>query len=238
MSDAKTNLIVALDVSTLDEAAALVDSLGTSVSWFKIGKQIFTENGPAAVKMLKSRDKKVFLDLKFHDIPNTVAAAVRSAGRIGADMVNVHASGGAEMMAAAAEAAQEFDMLLIGVTVLTSMNEAELSNIGVSASPEHQVVRLARLAKDSGLAGVVCSAWEIGAIQDACGADFQRVVPGIRPAGADHGDQKRVMTPGQAAATGAQFIVVGRPITRADNPQQAAAAIQKELEEAGRPGGV
>ncbi|MFO7822124.1 MAG: orotidine-5'-phosphate decarboxylase [Lentisphaeria bacterium] len=230
MRQVETELIVALDVASLDEAAALLDNLGDSVTWFKIGKQIFTENGPAAVKLLKDRDKKVFLDLKFHDIPNTVAGAVRSAGHIGADMVNVHAAGGIEMMSAAVEAAREFDMFLVGVTVLTSMNAAELANTGVADEPEVQVLRLARLAREAGLDGVVCSAWEINAIQKACGPDFQLVVPGIRPAGAEHGDQKRVMTPAQAAAAGTQFIVVGRPVRRAADPRQAAAMIKNQLQ--------
>lgn len=235
MTTSGTQLIVALDVASLDEASRLLDELGDSVTWFKIGKQIFTENGPAAVKLLKERDKNVFLDLKFHDIPNTVAGAVRSAGHIGADMVNVHAGGGSEMMAAAAEAAREFDMLLVGVTVLTSMNAAELANTGITDEPEVQVLRLARLAGKAGLAGVVCSAWEINAIREACGPDFQLVVPGIRPAGADHGDQKRVMTPARAAEAGAQFIVVGRPVTRAESPRKAAQMIHRELStDAGR----
>lgn len=227
--DPNTQLIVALDVASLDEAANLVDAVGDAATWFKVGKQIFTENGPAAVQLLKCRGKKVFLDLKFHDIPNTVAGAVRSAGHIGADMVNIHASGGAEMMAAAAEGAQEFDIYLVGVTVLTSMNTAELNNVGILDEPQVQVVRLARLARDSGLDGVVCSAWEINAIREACGVDFTLVVPGIRPAGAAHGDQKRVMTPRQAADAGAQFIVVGRPITQSENPHRAAAQIQQSI---------
>ena len=229
MNCQKTELIVALDVDELDQALRIVDALGEHVEWYKIGKQVFTANGPQAVHLLKERGKKVFLDLKFHDIPNTVAAAVRSAGKIGADMVNVHASGGGEMMKAAAEAAREFDMILVGVTVLTSMNSSELANIGISSSPEQQVIRLARLARNAGLDGVVCSAWEIAAIHKVCGADFQLVVPGIRPAGADHGDQKRVMTPAQAAAAGAQFIVVGRPVTQAENPVTAAKLVKQEL---------
>lgn len=227
--NSRTELIVALDVDSIEEGLALVDKLGDSVTWYKIGKQLFTRFGPEAVASIKARGKKVFLDLKYHDIPNTVAQAVRSAAAIGADMTNVHAAGGPAMLQAAAKAAGGSNTLLIAVTVLTSMNQEELTAIGVSASPMEQVVRLARLAQAAGVPGIVCSAQEIVPIRAACGPDFQLVVPGIRPAGADHGDQKRVMTPAEAAQAGANYIVVGRPITAAADPRAAAFAILSEL---------
>ena len=225
-----TTLITALDVSSEDEAYALVDRIGPAVTWYKVGKQLFTRVGPAIVKGLKARGKKVFLDMKFHDIPNTVGQAVRSAAAIGADMCNVHASGGPTMLKAAAEAGKETGILVTAVTVLTSMDGAELSAIGLDVTPAEQVVRLARLTNSCGLPGVVCSALEIKLIREACGNDFVLVVPGIRPAGASKGDQKRVMTPHEAAEAGAQFIVVGRPIIAAEDPAAAAAAVQAELQ--------
>jgi orotidine-5'-phosphate decarboxylase len=225
----QTELIVALDVDTIAEGLALVDQLGDSVTWYKIGKQLFTRFGPEAVTSIKARGKKVFLDLKYHDIPNTVAQAVKSAAAIGADMTNVHASGGPAMLQAAAKAASGSNTLLIAVTVLTSMNQEELAAIGITASPLEQVVRLARLTQAAGVPGIVCSAQEIVPIRAACGPEFQLVVPGIRPAGADHGDQKRVMTPSEAAQAGANYIVVGRPITAAADPRAAALAILREL---------
>jgi orotidine-5'-phosphate decarboxylase len=227
----KTELIVALDFAIRQDAEALVDEVGDAVTWYKIGKQMFTRYGPSAVEMLKQRQKRVFLDLKFHDIPNTVAKAVESALDIGADMVNVHASGGAAMMAAAAKSAKSAnpDALLIAVTVLTSMDESALRGVGVPRQPAEQVEALARLAQDSGVQGVVASAHELELISRACGADFVTVIPGIRPAGAALGDQKRVMTPEQAAALGAHFIVVGRPITQAEDAARAARDIQASL---------
>jgi orotidine-5'-phosphate decarboxylase len=224
-----TQLIVALDVNTPEEGLALVDRIGDACTWYKVGKQLFTRYGPDIVRQLKERGKKVFLDLKFHDIPNTVREAVRSAAAIGADMTNVHASGGAAMLAAAAEGAKESDVLLIAVTVLTSMDEQELAGVGIAASPRDQVVRLAQLTEANGVPGVVCSALEIGPLREACGPDFVLVVPGIRPAGSSADDQKRVMTPGQAAELGANFIVVGRPIRCAEDPAAAARSVVAEL---------
>ena len=215
----------------MTDALNLVESLGNSVEWYKIGKQLFTRYGPDAVKQLKQLGKHVFLDLKYHDIPNTVAQAVRAAAAIGADLTNVHASGGPAMLKAASKAASESGVLLIAVTVLTSMDTTELAAVGLSCSPEEQVVRLARLAQDNGVPGVVCSAREIVPIRKACGSDFVLVVPGIRPAGSSHGDQKRVMMPQQAAEAGATFIVVGRPITQAADPKSAANTILAELAE-------
>lgn len=235
-----TKLIVALDVDTLDKALEIVDAAGAEVEWYKIGSQLFCEAGPKAVQALKERGKKVFLDLKFHDIPNTVANAVTAGVKMGADIVNVHASGGSEMMRAAVDAsakiADEKGMetpLIIAVTVLTSMDAPALTsalNANEEIQPANHVAHLAKLAKSSGMNGVVCSAKEIELIKDACGKEFVLVVPGIRPAGSALGDQKRVMTPAEAAAKGADFIVVGRPVIKADNPAEAAKAINLELE--------
>jgi orotidine-5'-phosphate decarboxylase len=233
-----TKLIVALDKDSLSEALAIVDAAGESVEWYKIGSQLFCKEGPAAVKAVKEKGKKVFLDLKFHDIPNTVANAVANSVLMGVDMVNVHASGGEEMMLRSVEAATEAAVegglpLVIAVTVLTSMNEAGLNQVLKSdpvRSPAEQVEILAKLAKSSGMHGVVCSAHEIEIIRNACGNDFNLIVPGIRPAGSAVGDQKRVMTPAEAAAKGADFIVVGRPVLNAPDPAAAAQAINEELE--------
>ena len=224
-----TVLIVALDVDTLPEAEAVVRSCGDAVVWYKVGKQLFTRHGPEVVRTLKGAGKKVFLDLKFHDIPNTVGQAVRAAAAIGADLVNIHASGGPAMLKAAADAGVKAGIPVIAVTVLTSLNREELQAVGFPPDPEQQAVRLAALTRTAGLRGVVCSAWEIAAMRREFGPDFLLVVPGIRPAGADHADQKRVMTPAQAAAAGADFIVVGRPITQAPDPAAAARAVLAEL---------
>lgn len=233
-----TELIVALDKDSLSEALAVVDAAGEGVRWYKIGSQLFCKEGPAAVKAVKDRGKKVFLDLKFHDIPNTVANAVANSVRMGVDMVNVHASGGEEMMKRSVEAAKEATVgenvpIVIAVTVLTSMNEAGLNQVLLCEprrSPAEQVEILAKLAKQSGMHGVVCSAHEIDIIRSVCGEDFSLIVPGIRPAGSAVGDQKRVMAPAEASAKGANFIVVGRPVLNAPDPAVAAGIINKELE--------
>lgn len=224
-----TVLIAALDVASKEEAWSIVERIGAEVTWYKVGKQLFTRFGPEMVTGLKKRGKKVFLDLKFHDIPNTVAQAIRSGAAIGADIINVHASGGPAMLRAAAAAARETGATVIAVTVLTSLDAAELSAIGIAASPAEQVLRLTRLTQEAGLQGVVCSAQEITLIKGICGPDFLTVVPGIRPAGAAHADQKRVMSPGEAALAGASHIVVGRPILAAPDPAQVARAINLEL---------
>ena len=231
---AMTNLIAALDTPSLEEGLGLVDKLGDSVEWFKVGSRLFCLSGPTAVRELKKRGKKVFLDLKFHDIPNTVANAVEAVAGSGADMVNVHALGGSEMMRAAAGAAKKSnpEPLIIAVTVLTSMNDDSLREaLGSEApcAPETHAPRLAEMAKNSGMDGVVCSAWEIEAIRRVAGDDFKLIVPGIRPSGTDIGDQKRVATPAMATEKGADFIVVGRPIYAARNPAEAANAITAEI---------
>ena len=238
-------ILVALDVDSAAKAIALADALRGTVGGYKIGKQLFTAAGPAVVHELTSRGDRVFLDLKFHDIPNTVAGAVQSAVATGAWMVNVHASGGSAMMKAAADAATKAAAalgrprpLVIGVTVLTSMNEAALAEIGVSRPVIEQVVHLARLAKQSGLDGVVASPQETAAIREACGPDFQIVTPGIRPLRPGSGqaadqqgkdDQARTLTPAEAMKAGSTYLVIGRPITGAPNPREAAEQIAASL---------
>jgi len=224
----RPELIIALDLDTLDEALDMARTIGPEASWFKIGKQLFTRTGPSSVRALKDMGAHVFLDLKFHDIPNTVAQAVRAAADIGADMVNVHASGGPTMLRAAAEAAADAGVILVAVTVLTSLDRQELASIGIDRDPLDQVLRLATLARDAGLHGVVCSPREINALRQSCGRDFVLVTPGIRPASSALDDQKRVMTPAEAARAGADYIVVGRPITRSDDPAGAAAEVRAE----------
>lgn len=230
-------ILVALDVDSAAKAIALADTLRGAVGGYKIGKQLFTAAGPAVVHELTSRGDRVFLDLKFHDIPNTVAGAVQSAVATGAWMVNVHASGGSAMMKAAAEAATTAAAalgrprpLVIGVTVLTSMTDAALAEVGVARPVLEQVVHLARLAKQSGLDGVVASPQETAAIRAACGPDFQIVTPGIRPAdqqGKD--DQARTLTPAEAMKVGSTYLVIGRPITGAPDPREAAERIAASL---------
>ncbi len=233
MTEKTTRLMVALDVPELETALTLVDRLGDQVEWYKVGKQLFTHYGPKVLEELRTRGRKVFLDMKFHDIPNTVAQAIRSAALIGADIINVHASGGPAMLAAAAEAGRETGKTVIAVTVLTSMDAEQLAAIGIQATPAEQVLRLARLTQEAGLPGVVCSALELPMLRREFGPDFLTLVPGIRPAGAAAGDQKRIMTPAQAAAAGASYIIVGRPIVAAPDPAAAAQAVLAELETVG-----
>jgi orotidine-5'-phosphate decarboxylase len=230
-------ILVALDVESAQQAITLADTLRGVVGGFKIGKQLFTAEGPAIVRTLSERGDRVFLDLKFHDIPNTVAGAVASSVSTGAWMVNVHASGGRKMMEAAAEAARTTAQrtgrerpLVIGVTVLTSLDEAQLQETGITTGVLDHVVHLARLAKASGLDGVVASPQEIAAIRQACGPEFLIVAPGIRPRTSSPrtDDQARTMGPAEAVAAGASYLVVGRPITAADNPRLAAQEIASQ----------
>lgn len=228
-----TNLvIVALDHASGAQALQLVDKLDPSTCRLKVGKEMFTREGPDFVRQLVKRGFDVFLDLKFHDIPNTVAGAVRAAAELGVWMVNVHASGGKRMMQAAREALEPFGEkrpLLIGVTVLTSTADQELSELGLAPDAKQQVLRLANLAKDSGLDGVVCSAQEATELKAALGAEFQLVTPGIRLAGAVADDQRRVMTPVAARDAGADHLVIGRPITGSDDPAQTVNLINQQL---------
>ena len=231
-------LLVALDVDTGDRAIALATELRDVAGGFKIGSRLFTLEGPALVRRLVDAGGRVFLDLKFHDIPNTVAQAVEAAVRTGAWMINVHASGGAAMMQAAARAGSDASALdgraaplLIAVTVLTSMDHASLRETGVERPLLEQVVTLARLAQAAGLQGVVASPHETAAIRSACGPEFTIVTPGIRgaSAGQEQNDQARTMGPGEAVRAGASFIVVGRPIIAAPQPRAAAEAIIEEI---------
>ncbi|HTB81731.1 MAG TPA: orotidine-5'-phosphate decarboxylase [Opitutaceae bacterium] len=226
------DLILALDVPTREAAAPLLRSLRGSLRWVKIGLQMFTAHGPDCVREAAELGFQVFLDLKLHDIPNTVAKAVESLAPLPIGMLTLHTAGGREMMAAARAAQMQTrpDLLLLGVTVLTSMDAAGLAEIGVAATPDAQVVRLARLAAEAGLRGLVCSPLEVPLLRAQLPADVQLVTPGIRPAGEAGGDdQKRTLTPAEAARAGASYIVVGRPILKAKDPAAAARAILAEL---------
>lgn len=214
-------VIVALDYDNKDTALAFVDKLDSSLCKLKVGKEMFTLFGPEFVKALIAKGFDVFLDLKFHDIPNTVAKACRAAAELGVWMVNVHASGGLPMMQAAKEAiatSRNPQTKLIAVTVLTSMDEAQLADVVSGVTPEQQVLRLAALTEKAGLDGIVCSAQEASALREKHSDDFLLVTPGIRPVGADAGDQKRVMTPPDAMKAGVSYLVMGRPITKAEDP--------------------
>ena len=233
-------LIIALDVETADEARRLFSLLGAEAGMFKIGSQLFTAAGPEFVREIVAKGGRVFLDLKFHDIPNTVAAACREVVRLGVSLFNVHASGGGEMMRRAVEAAAEVAERegltrpkLIAVTVLTSANAAVLHEIGVARELEAQVKMLAELAAANGLDGVVASPHEIAAVRSVVAReDFLLVTPGVRPAASTHDDQKRVMTPGEAVRAGANYLVVGRAILNAPEPQRAAREIVEEMNRA------
>ena len=216
-----SKIIVALDYEKESDALALVDQIDPNLCRLKVGKEMFTTLGMNFVKQLHQRHFDVFLDLKYHDIPNTVARAVRSAADLGVWMVDLHASGGLRMMEEAKRILEPYGKdapLLIAVTVLTSMEDLDLLQIGINASPMEQVLRLAHLTQRAGLDGVVCSPQEVEILRNACGEEFKLVTPGIRPTGADFGDQRRVMTPTAAIRAGSDYLVIGRPITKADNP--------------------
>jgi orotidine-5'-phosphate decarboxylase len=229
----RDRLIVALDVSRAAEARRIVAALGDSVSTYKVGKQLFTAEGPQVVRDLVASGSRVFLDLKFHDIPNTVGGAVREACALGVSMLTVHASGGEKMLRAAAEAAakSESKPLVLAVTVLTSLDQADLEEVGVLGDMSIQVLRLATLAKRAGCGGIVTSAKETAFVRQRM-QDLAILVPGVRPAGSDAGDQARIATPAEAIQAGATFMVVGRPITAAADPVKAARAILNEMEQA------
>jgi orotidine-5'-phosphate decarboxylase len=232
MMSPRERLIVALDVSSSTEAQKIVAGLGDSVQTYKVGMQLYTAEGPQVVRDLVASGRRVFLDLKYHDIPNTVAAAVREAAQLGVSMLTVHASGGTKMLRAAAEAAREKSSALqvLAVTVLTSMDEQDLSATGVPGQVVDQVVRLASMALTAGCAGIVSSAQEVRTLRAKLGGDYLAVTPGVRPAGSAHGDQARVVTPAEAIAAGATHIVVGRPITAAANPTLETEKILREMQ--------
>jgi len=228
----KDRLIVALDVSSAAQAQRLVQTIGDAATTYKVGKQLFTAEGPQVVRDLIASGRKVFLDLKFHDIPNTVAGAVRSACELGVSMLTVHGSGGSKMLKAAVEAASQSSAkpLVLAVTVLTSFADADLQEIGVSGTALSQVLRLGALARNAGCGGLVASAKEAKELRRELGEDFAIVTPGVRPAAAAAGDQARVVTPADAIAAGSTYLVVGRPILDAPDPAKAAAAILSEIE--------
>jgi orotidine-5'-phosphate decarboxylase len=234
MEEARKRLIVALDVPSTEAAEDLVKRLEGQCKWFKVGMELFTAAGPAAVEMLVKRGHSVFLDLKFHDIPNTVAGALRSAAGLGVRMVNVHASGGPAMLEAARAALEGMTNPpeLLAVTVLTSMDAAQLKAAGIERTAANQVELLARICLEAGIRGFVCSPEEVATLRELTGPEGILVTPGIRPGGADAGDQRRMATPAAALRGGAIYLVVGRPITQAPEPAKAAEAILKEMAEA------
>jgi orotidine-5'-phosphate decarboxylase len=234
MQHPQPRLIVALDVESAAAARKIVAAVGSSTSCYKVGKQLFTSEGPALVRELVAAGHEVFLDLKFHDIPNTVGAAVKQAAELGVAMLTVHAGGGSKMLKAAVNAARSSasQPMVLAVTVLTSMTDSDLLEIGVNGDVPTQVLRLANLARNARCGGVVTSAHEAAAVRSALGPGFAIVTPGVRPQGADIGDQARVVTPADAIRAGATHIVVGRPITAAPDPAQATRAILNEMREA------
>ena len=228
-------IIVALDYPSIEQAMKMANQLDPSKCRVKVGKELFTRSGPAIIESLSAKGFDVFLDLKFHDIPNTVAKAVRAAAEQGVWMVNVHASGGRKMMECAAnELAKVVDnrTLLIAVTVLTSMQRSDLVEIGLDVDPQEHVRRLAELTQKSGLDGVVCSAQEVAMLRKIVSSDFALVTPGIRLEGDSSDDQQRIMTPGSALALGCSYLVIGRPITKAASPMAALLAIENDIAQA------
>jgi len=234
LEEARKRLIVALDVPDAASAARLVAQLEGNCQWFKVGLELFVSAGPAVLEPLVKRGHSVFLDLKFHDIPNTVAGAVRSAASLGVQMMTIHAAGGPAMLAAAHTALEGLTNPpeLLAVTVLTSMDSAQTAAIGLDRSPASQVELLAKMGLAAGIRGFVCSPQEVATLRALTGPEGVLVIPGIRPAGAGIGDQKRIATPADALRTGASYLVVGRPITQAPDPARAGEAILKEMAEA------
>ncbi|ENU47819.1 orotidine 5'-phosphate decarboxylase [Acinetobacter nosocomialis NIPH 2119] len=222
MEESLLSIIVALDAKSQYDALKIVEQLDPTLCRVKVGKELFTHEGPSVVKKLQEENFEVFLDLKFHDIPNTTAQAVCAAADLGVWMVNVHASGGRKMMETCVERlkAGNYQTQLIAVTVLTSMGREDLKDIGLDIEPVEQVKRLAKLTKESGLDGVVCSAQEAKILRELIGEDFSLVTPGIRPEGSNADDQKRIVTPKQAMLDGSTHLVIGRPITKAEDPTQ------------------
>ncbi|MBT8122957.1 MAG: orotidine-5'-phosphate decarboxylase [Gammaproteobacteria bacterium] len=232
-----SRIIVALDYPTAEAALALVERLEPGSCRLKVGKELFTRAGPQLVTALGKRGFDVFLDLKFHDIPNTVASACHAAADLGVWMLNVHAIGGARMLQAAREGVSRsgHDALLIAVTILTSMDDSDLAAVGLSGTPQDNVLRLAALANDCGLDGVVCSSRETGLLRAQAGDDFVLVTPGIRPAGSAADDQRRVMTPVEAIQNGSSYLVIGRPVTQADDPVGVLRTINSDIAAVGQP---
>jgi orotidine-5'-phosphate decarboxylase len=224
---AKEKIIVALDVPTAAEAKAILTELEGAATWCKIGMQLFTKEGPSVVALAKARGFHVFLDLKFHDIPNTVASGVRSAAELGVDMLTIHLAGGPEMIRGAVAAAP--NVCVLGVSVLTSSTAETLAAVGIPHDPASWVPQLAGVGADCGIGGIVCSPLEIGTVRAAVGPDVKIVTPGVRPAGADLGDQKRVLTPAAAIAAGADYLVIGRPILAATDRRAAFEAVVAEI---------
>ena len=234
MERARKRLIVALDVPDARSASELVNRLENTCQWFKVGLELFVAAGPAVLEPLVARGHSVFLDLKLHDIPNTVAGAARSAAALGVRMMTVHALGGPAMLAAARQALEPLVDApeLLAVTVLTSMDAAQMKAIGLNSSPAEEVSLLARMGLDAGIRGFVCSPQEVQALRGLTGPEGVLVIPGIRPAGSEVGDQRRIATPSAALRQGASYLVVGRPITQAPNPAESAEAILREMAEA------
>ena len=232
---ARDRIIIPLDVSSAEEAAGIVTRLKGRVGMFKVGLQLYTAAGPDAVRRITGLGERVFLDLKLHDIPNTVARTAAEAARLGVAMLDFHLGGGARMVTAAREAVDAAGLraedrpILLGITVLTSFDQDDLRSVGVSDMVEDQVTRLARLGLAAGLDGVVASPHEVAAIRAACGQEFVIVTPGIRPAGASRGDQRRVMTPGEAIAAGSDYLVIGRPILESADPVAAVEEVVREI---------
>jgi orotidine-5'-phosphate decarboxylase len=231
MNDTANPIFVALDTPSRERALALAEAVRPHVGGFKVGLEFISAQGPDGIRAMVALGLPVFADVKFHDIPNTVAGAVRALAPVGPAMINLHASGGAAMMKAAADAAAEFSARpkILAVTVLTSLERSDLENMGISGTPLDQVVRLATLAQGCGLDGINCSPQEIAAVRDACGPDFLIMTPGVRPAGAALDDQRRVTTPVRALQAGADYLVIGRPITGAADPREAAREIASDL---------